>query len=70
MTDKERGTAFERQLQRCQDGTFRLAAIEVCDTAYFALLWLRDHDLQPTAADVLLLTDMILAQERRKVDKT
>lgn len=59
---------FERKLDHTTGDTrgYRDAVIEVCDTAEFALRWLKDFDLRPTAADVVALTDIIIRQRNEK----
>lgn len=39
---------------------FRDAIVDVCDTAYAAKVWLETYGLQPTAADVVALTKIIV----------
>lgn len=61
---EERATElFERRLNNVPERK-RAPIIEVVDTAYLAIAWLKDQGLKPTANDVLRMTEMILAERK------
>lgn len=57
-------TQFKDLLIDLPKNHFRRAIIDVCDTGHMSLLWLRSHNLTPTAADVIELTKVIVAREK------
>ncbi len=47
------------------NGGFRSALIDVCDTAAIARKWLLDHYDTHTASDAIALTALVVAQRNR-----
>lgn len=57
---------FKRRIERVPPGPFKQAVGEVCDTAELCLAWLLDWNLNPAAADVIALTDLVLQHSRSR----
>lgn len=55
---------FKRRFERSPRSPIKEAAMEVFDTAELCLAWLVDWKLDPTAADVIALTDLVLQHTR------
>lgn len=43
--------------------SFRSALVDVCDTAYACKLWFQSYGFEPTAADLVAMTRLIMERE-------
>jgi hypothetical protein len=63
MNDAKTTDTFEARLRHVPADK-RMPIINVADTAYLAISWLHERGLSFTAADVLRMTEMILAEQK------
>lgn len=56
-------SAFENALRTVPDSRKRQAIVDVVDTLRLCLYWFREHDVSPTASDLLRTAEMIFMKE-------